>query len=96
MPSGPRTAWHAYRLSEAAEWPRARCHVAVGSADTCRISAQITRSDSPCPPGAPVVAPGEVIIGEVAGHPTSGVAAGMFVPDAADPAARTFRVTATR
>ncbi|MFE0360998.1 hypothetical protein [Streptomyces griseoaurantiacus] len=96
MPSGPRTAWHAYRLSEAAEWPRARCHVAVGSADTCRISAQITRSDSPCPPGVPVVAPGEVITREVVDYLTSGVAAGMLIPDAADPTARTFRVTATR
>jgi arginine/lysine/ornithine decarboxylase len=51
---------------------------------------------SPYPPGVPVVAPGEVITGEVVDYLTSGVAAGMLIPDAADPTARTFRVTATR
>ncbi|MDX3088465.1 PLP-dependent transferase [Streptomyces sp. ME02-6978a] len=51
---------------------------------------------SPYPPGVPVVAPGEVITREVVDYLTSGVAAGMLIPDAADPTARTFRVTATR
>jgi arginine/lysine/ornithine decarboxylase len=51
---------------------------------------------SPYPPGVPVVAPGEVITGEVVDYLTSGVAAGMLIPDAADPTARTFRLTATR
>ncbi|GAA0909012.1 aminotransferase class I/II-fold pyridoxal phosphate-dependent enzyme [Streptomyces thermoalcalitolerans] len=48
---------------------------------------------SPYPPGVPVVAPGEVITREVVDYLTSGVAAGMLVPDAADPSAETLRVT---
>jgi arginine decarboxylase len=49
---------------------------------------------SPYPPGVPVVAPGEVITREVVDYLTSGVAAGMLIPDAADPTAETLRVTA--
>ncbi|MGW2715392.1 Orn/Lys/Arg family decarboxylase [Streptomyces sp. NPDC001356] len=49
---------------------------------------------SPYPPGVPVVAPGEVITREVVDYLTSGVAAGMLIPDAADPSAETLRVTA--
>ncbi|MEU6520585.1 aminotransferase class I/II-fold pyridoxal phosphate-dependent enzyme [Streptomyces sp. NPDC046978] len=48
---------------------------------------------SPYPPGVPVVAPGEVITREVVDYLTSGVAAGMLIPDAADPTAETLRVT---
>ncbi|MGW4622336.1 aminotransferase class I/II-fold pyridoxal phosphate-dependent enzyme [Streptomyces sp. NPDC004592] len=49
---------------------------------------------SPYPPGVPVVAPGEVITREVVDYLTSGVAAGMLIPDATDPTAETMRVTA--
>ncbi|MEU5771530.1 DegT/DnrJ/EryC1/StrS family aminotransferase [Streptomyces asoensis] len=56
-----------------------------------RVAAEML---SPYPPGVPVVAPGEVITAEVVDYLTSGVAAGMLVPDAADPALRTLRVTA--
>jgi arginine/lysine/ornithine decarboxylase len=49
---------------------------------------------SPYPPGVPVVAPGEVITREVVDYLTSGVAAGMLIPDASDPTAETLRVTA--
>jgi hypothetical protein len=40
----------------------------------------------------PVPAPGERSGREAPDHPTSGVAAGMLVPDAADPALETVRV----
>ncbi|MFJ4482622.1 aminotransferase class I/II-fold pyridoxal phosphate-dependent enzyme [Streptomyces longwoodensis] len=49
---------------------------------------------SPYPPGVPVVAPGEVVTREVVDYLTSGVAAGMLIPDASDPTAGTLRVTA--
>ncbi|ONM50070.1 aminotransferase class I/II-fold pyridoxal phosphate-dependent enzyme [Nocardia donostiensis] len=56
-----------------------------------RISAeQLT----PYPPGIPVVLPGEQINEAVVEYLTSGVAAGMNVPDAADPQLRTIRVVA--
>ncbi|MFF8931330.1 aminotransferase class I/II-fold pyridoxal phosphate-dependent enzyme [Streptomyces longwoodensis] len=48
---------------------------------------------SPYPPGVPVVAPGEVVTREVVDYLTSGVAAGMLIPDASDPTAETLRVT---
>ncbi|MFF9158665.1 aminotransferase class I/II-fold pyridoxal phosphate-dependent enzyme [Streptomyces longwoodensis] len=48
---------------------------------------------SPYPPGVPVVAPGEVVTREVVDYLTSGVAAGMLIPDASDPTAGTLRVT---
>ncbi|MEV5357101.1 DegT/DnrJ/EryC1/StrS family aminotransferase [Streptomyces sp. NPDC052693] len=56
-----------------------------------RIAAEML---SPYPPGVPVVAPGEVITAEVVDYLRSGVAAGMLIPDAADPTADTLRVTA--
>ncbi|WP_432497548.1 aminotransferase class I/II-fold pyridoxal phosphate-dependent enzyme [Kineococcus gypseus] len=49
---------------------------------------------SPYPPGVPVLAPGEVVDQQVVDYLTSGVAAGMLVPDAADPSVRTLRVVA--
>ncbi|WP_228984028.1 aminotransferase class I/II-fold pyridoxal phosphate-dependent enzyme [Streptomyces sp. DH12] len=49
---------------------------------------------SPYPPGVPVVAPGEVITQAVVDYLSSGVAAGMLLPDAADPSLETLRVTA--
>jgi arginine decarboxylase len=56
-----------------------------------RIAAEMI---SPYPPGVPVIAPGEVITAEVVDYLRSGVDAGMLLPDAADPAAETLRVTA--
>ncbi|MEU2588053.1 ornithine decarboxylase [Streptomyces avermitilis] len=56
-----------------------------------RIAAEIL---SPYPPGVPVVAPGEVITREVVAYLRSGMAAGMLIPDAADPTVETLRVTA--
>ncbi|WP_310795906.1 aminotransferase class I/II-fold pyridoxal phosphate-dependent enzyme [Herbiconiux daphne] len=54
-----------------------------------RIAAeQIT----PYPPGIPVVLPGERINAAVVDYLTSGVAAGMVIPDAADPDITTIRV----
>ncbi|GGX69194.1 aminotransferase class I/II-fold pyridoxal phosphate-dependent enzyme [Streptomyces minutiscleroticus] len=56
-----------------------------------RVAAEMI---SPYPPGVPVVAPGEVITAAVVDYLRSGVAAGMLLPDAADPTAETLRVTA--
>jgi arginine decarboxylase len=49
---------------------------------------------SPYPPGVPVLAPGERISQEAVDYLTSGVAAGMLIPDAADPELKTLRVVA--
>ncbi|MFE5208962.1 aminotransferase class I/II-fold pyridoxal phosphate-dependent enzyme [Streptomyces sp. NPDC056600] len=49
---------------------------------------------TPYPPGVPAVAPGEVITQEVVDYLTSGVKAGMLLPDAADQKLETFRVVA--
>ncbi|MEU8137902.1 aminotransferase class I/II-fold pyridoxal phosphate-dependent enzyme [Streptodolium elevatio] len=56
-----------------------------------RIAAETV---SPYPPGVPVVAPGERITAPVVRYLTSGVRAGMLVPDAADASLKTFRVVA--
>jgi arginine/lysine/ornithine decarboxylase len=56
-----------------------------------RIAAEMI---SPYPPGVPVVAPGEVITDAVVDYLRSGVAHGVLIPDAADPALDTFRVVA--
>jgi arginine/lysine/ornithine decarboxylase len=54
-----------------------------------RIAAeQIT----PYPPGIPVALPGERINAAVVDYLTTGVAAGMVIPDAADPSVETIRV----
>jgi arginine/lysine/ornithine decarboxylase len=50
---------------------------------------------SPYPPGVPVLAPGERIDQGVLDHLTSGVAAGMLIPDAADPTMKSLRVVAS-
>jgi arginine/lysine/ornithine decarboxylase len=56
-----------------------------------RIAAeQIT----PYPPGVPAILPGERINGAVIGYLQSGVAAGMVLPDPADPSMKTVRVVA--
>jgi arginine/lysine/ornithine decarboxylase len=49
---------------------------------------------SPYPPGVPVLAPGERITREVLDYLTTGVAAGMLIPDAADPELKSLRVVA--
>ncbi|PZG80730.1 ornithine decarboxylase [Streptomyces sp. NTH33] len=56
-----------------------------------RVAAEML---SPYPPGVPVVVPGEVITTDVVTYLRTGVAAGMLVPDAADPTLETLRVTA--
>lgn len=56
-----------------------------------RVAAEMV---SPYPPGVPVLAPGERISQEAVDHLTTGVQAGMLVPDAADPSMGTFRVVA--
>jgi arginine decarboxylase len=62
----------------------------VGAAEAAgRVAAeQIT----PYPPGIPALLPGEVIVSDIVDYLTSGVAAGMVIPDAADPSLETFRV----
>jgi arginine/lysine/ornithine decarboxylase len=57
-----------------------------------RISAETV---SPYPPGVPVLAPGERINAEVLEYLLSGVAAGMLIPDSADPRLETLRVVRT-
>ncbi|MEU0039027.1 ornithine decarboxylase [Streptomyces sp. NPDC006333] len=56
-----------------------------------RIAAEMI---TPYPPGIPAVLPGERLTEPVLRYLTSGVAAGMFLPDAADPRLKTIRVTA--
>src|SRR3954471_14028059 len=56
-----------------------------------RIGAEVI---SPYPPGVPVITPGEVINEEVLAYLTTGVEAGMLIPDAADPTMKTVRVVA--
>jgi arginine decarboxylase len=56
-----------------------------------RVAAEMV---SPYPPGVPVLAPGERITQEVLDYLTSGVTAGMLIPDAADPSMETVRVVA--
>jgi arginine/lysine/ornithine decarboxylase len=56
-----------------------------------RISAETV---SPYPPGVPVLAPGERISQEALDYLTTGVAAGMLIPDAADSSMKSLRVVA--
>ena len=56
-----------------------------------RIAAEMV---SPYPPGVPVLAPGERISAEALAYLTSGLEAGMLIPDAADPELSTLRVVA--
>jgi arginine decarboxylase len=56
-----------------------------------RIGAEVI---SPYPPGVPVITPGEVINEDVLAYLTTGVAAGMLIPDAADPTMKSVRVVA--
>lgn len=59
------------------------------SAAPGRVSAEML---TPFPPGIPVVLPGERITGPVMDYLTSGVRAGMVIPDASDPELRRIRV----
>ena len=54
-----------------------------------RIAAEMV---TPYPPGVPVLAPGERISREAVDYLRSGVAAGMLIPEAADPDVNTLRV----
>jgi arginine/lysine/ornithine decarboxylase len=56
-----------------------------------RIAAELL---SPYPPGVPAVAPGEVLTQPVLDYLTSGLNAGMLIPDAADASLKTLRVVA--
>ena len=56
-----------------------------------RVAAEMV---SPYPPGVPVLAPGEVVDRGTVDYLTTGVAAGMLIPDAADPTMKTLRVVA--
>jgi arginine decarboxylase len=56
-----------------------------------RIAAEMV---SPYPPGVSVLAPGERISQDALDYLTSGVAAGMLIPDAADSELKTVRVVA--
>ncbi|MCW2845976.1 MAG: ornithine decarboxylase [Nocardioides sp.] len=56
-----------------------------------RVAAEMV---SPYPPGVPVLAPGELITQEALDYLTTGVQAGMFVAEAADPELSSVRVVA--
>jgi arginine decarboxylase len=56
-----------------------------------RIAAEMV---TPYPPGVPVLAPGERISQAALDYLTTGVAAGMLIPDAADPSLESLRVVA--
>ena len=58
-----------------------------------RLPRRSCPSTSPHPPGVPVIAPGWRITAEVVDHMTSGVAAGMLIPEAA-PELKSLRVVA--
>jgi arginine/lysine/ornithine decarboxylase len=54
-----------------------------------RVSAEMI---SPYPPGVPAILPGERFTAPVVDYLRAGLAAGMTLPDAADPTLKTFRV----
>src|SRR3954454_1542794 len=54
-----------------------------------RVAAEMV---TPYPPGVPVLAPGELISQEAIDYLRSGLAAGMLLPDPADPELETIRV----
>jgi arginine decarboxylase len=56
-----------------------------------RVAAEMI---SPYPPGVPAILPGEVFNAPVVSYLRAGLAAGMTIPDAADPKLETFRVVA--
>jgi len=56
-----------------------------------RVAAEMI---TPYPPGVPAVLPGELITEPVVEYLRSGLAAGMDIPDAADPKLKTIKVHA--
>jgi arginine/lysine/ornithine decarboxylase len=56
-----------------------------------RVSAEMV---TPYPPGIPVVMPGELINSAVVEYLQGSLAAGMYIPDAADPKLQSFKVHA--
>jgi arginine decarboxylase len=68
----------------------AREPVSAGNAIGRIAAEQIT----PYPPGIPVIIPGERITAELLEYLRSGLAAGMQLPDPADPSLQTMRVVA--
>ncbi|MGA5822995.1 aminotransferase class I/II-fold pyridoxal phosphate-dependent enzyme [Kitasatospora sp. NPDC094028] len=62
--------------------------VPVGKA-AGRIAAEML---TPYPPGIPAALPGERLTGDVLDYLRTGLTAGMFIPDSADPALNTVRV----
>lgn len=52
------------------------------------------RADHPVPAGIPALVPGERISREILDYLCTGLAAGMVLPDPADPSLDTVRVTA--
>lgn len=89
-------ASHELRLTQACP-PRDACfgpveEVPVEEADG-RLAAELL---TPYPPGIPVAVPGERLTSPVLTYLRTGIAAGMNVPDAADPTLRTIRVVRER
>ncbi|MEV7979302.1 hypothetical protein [Streptomyces sp. NPDC086519] len=69
----------------------------LGTTSAQRAAARIAAEMiSPCPPGVPVIAPGEVITDEVLHHLRSGADHGVLIPDASDPSPRELRVVRRR
>src|SRR3954466_13518945 len=58
------------------------------------VSRVVAEMVSPYPPGVPVLAPGERVTQEVVDYLTTGIAAGMLIPHAADPSLESLRVVA--
>lgn len=58
---------------------------------TGRIAAEMV---SPYPPGVPVLVPGERFNESTLDYLTTGVQAGMLIPDATDPTMKSVRVVA--
>ncbi|SDD76355.1 aminotransferase class I/II-fold pyridoxal phosphate-dependent enzyme [Actinokineospora iranica] len=64
----------------------------VGVSDAVgRVAAEMI---TPYPPGAPALAPGEVVTEQVLEYLRGGLAAGMHIPDSADPELKSIRVVA--
>src|SRR3954447_16457697 len=63
-------------------------------ADRKAVGRVVAEMVSPYPPGVPVLAPGERVTREVVDYLTTGIAAGMLIPDAADPSLESLRVVA--
>jgi arginine/lysine/ornithine decarboxylase len=81
---------------EQAMLPRAAFFAEVEHVPAERAAGRVcAETISPCPPGVPVIAPGEVITDEVLDYLRSGAEHGDLIPDAADSSLRTVRVVRT-